>query len=187
MLPEPSTSAETSPSATRSVNAWVSSVPASESLARHISITCSQRALRLATNPQSGGLTGICDPSRSPVVDGLRGGNHHVLRSDRAQELDRLDPSRRTASPTASTWNARACGSIGIRQGNIGAVLLYRDVDDDRTEVRTLSLWRSREDIVAFAGRNIEAAVFYPEDETLLDRPTDDRRAFRRALVGPAH
>ena len=47
--------------------------------------------------------------------------------------------------------------------GNIGAVMLYRDVEDDRTEVRTLSLWRSREDIVAFAGRNIEAAVFYPK------------------------
>jgi heme-degrading monooxygenase HmoA len=57
--------------------------------------------------------------------------------------------------------------------GNIGAVLLYRDVDDDRTEVRTLSLWRSREDIVAFAGPNIEVAVFYPEDDHyLIDRRT---------------
>ena len=57
--------------------------------------------------------------------------------------------------------------------GNIGAVLLYRDVEDDRTEVRTLSLRRSREDIVAFAGRNIEAAGFYPEDDRyLIDRQT---------------
>jgi hypothetical protein len=57
--------------------------------------------------------------------------------------------------------------------GNVGAVLLYRDVDDDRTEVRTLSLWRAREDIVAFAGPHIETAVFYPEDDRyLIDRQT---------------
>lgn len=57
--------------------------------------------------------------------------------------------------------------------GNMGAVLLYRDVEDDRTEVRTLSFWRSRDDIVAFARRNIEAAVFYPEDDRyLIDRQT---------------
>lgn len=57
--------------------------------------------------------------------------------------------------------------------GNLGAILLYRDVDGDRTEVRTLSLWRSREDIVAFAGRNIEAAVFYTEDDRyLIERQT---------------
>ncbi|MET0975158.1 MAG: hypothetical protein ABWX82_05790 [Leifsonia sp.] len=57
--------------------------------------------------------------------------------------------------------------------GNLGAVLLYRDGEDDRTEVRTLSLWRSREDIVAFAGRNIEVAVFYPDDDRyLVDRET---------------
>ncbi|WP_240036850.1 hypothetical protein [Orlajensenia leifsoniae] len=52
--------------------------------------------------------------------------------------------------------------------GNLGAVLLYRDDEDDRTEVRTLSLWRSRDDIVAFAGEDIAAAVFYPEDDRYL-------------------
>jgi heme-degrading monooxygenase HmoA len=57
--------------------------------------------------------------------------------------------------------------------GNVGAVLLYRDVEDDRTEVRTLSLWRSRADIVAFAGEDIDSAVFYPEDDRyLIDRQT---------------
>ena len=48
------------------------------------------------------------------------------------------------------------------------AFLLYRDLDDGRTEVRTLSVWRSREDIVAFAGERIETAVFYPEDDRFL-------------------
>ncbi|MEL4318710.1 hypothetical protein WJX64_06840 [Leifsonia sp. YIM 134122] len=57
--------------------------------------------------------------------------------------------------------------------GNLGAVLLYRDDEDERTEVRTLSLWRSRNDIVAFAGADIAAAVFYPEDgRYLIDRDT---------------
>ncbi|MEJ3404152.1 hypothetical protein WDJ51_05370 [Rathayibacter sp. YIM 133350] len=57
--------------------------------------------------------------------------------------------------------------------GNLGAVLLYRDVDEDRTEVRTLSLWSSQADIAAFAGERIEEAVFYPEDDRyLIERQT---------------
>ncbi|THG35460.1 hypothetical protein E6C70_05290 [Glaciibacter flavus] len=68
--------------------------------------------------------------------------------------------------------------STGLRAyrqtpGNLGAVLLFRDADDARTEVRTLSLWRSRDDIVAFAGQDIDVAVFYPDDDRfLIDRQT---------------
>lgn len=53
-------------------------------------------------------------------------------------------------------------------EGNRGAWAVMRDADDGRTEVRTLSLWRSREDIVAFAGADIARAVFYPEDDRFL-------------------
>ena len=39
--------------------------------------------------------------------------------------------------------------------------------------MRTLSLWRAREDIVAFAGPDIDVAVFYPDDNRfLIDRQT---------------
>jgi heme-degrading monooxygenase HmoA len=57
--------------------------------------------------------------------------------------------------------------------GNLGAQLWTRDLGDGRTEVVTISWWSSQADIVAFAGEDIEKAVFYPEDdEYLLDRET---------------
>ena len=49
----------------------------------------------------------------------------------------------------------------GETPGNRGAWLLRRD-DGEETEFVTLSLWESREAIVAFAGDDIEAAVLYP-------------------------
>ena len=55
--------------------------------------------------------------------------------------------------------------------GNIGAVMVFRDLPDGRCEVRTISFWRSRDDIRAFAGDDIDVAVFYPEDDRyLVDR-----------------
>ena len=57
--------------------------------------------------------------------------------------------------------------------GNLGAVMVFRDLPDGRCEVRTISFWRSRDDIRAFAGDDIEVAVFYPEDDRyLVDRET---------------
>jgi heme-degrading monooxygenase HmoA len=57
--------------------------------------------------------------------------------------------------------------------GNLGAELWIRELDDGRTEVTTLSWWGSLDDIRAFAGDDIERAVFYPEDdEFLVDRET---------------
>jgi hypothetical protein len=48
-----------------------------------------------------------------------------------------------------------------------------RDLGDGRTEVMTVSWWSSRTDIEGFAGRDIDAAVFYPEDDDyLIDRET---------------
>lgn len=48
---------------------------------------------------------------------------------------------------------------------------MYRDLGDGRTEVVTVSRWRSIDDIAAFAGDDISLAVFYPEDDRfLIDR-----------------
>jgi heme-degrading monooxygenase HmoA len=56
--------------------------------------------------------------------------------------------------------------------GNRGAYLISRP-DGDKTEFVTISFWDSREAIEAFAGADIEQAVFYPEDDRyLVDRET---------------
>ena len=51
--------------------------------------------------------------------------------------------------------------------GNHGAWLLWR-ADGDRAEFITMSLWESREAIAAFAGEDIDQAVYYPEDDRFL-------------------
>jgi heme-degrading monooxygenase HmoA len=51
--------------------------------------------------------------------------------------------------------------------GNRGSWMLRRD-EGERTEFITFSLWDSVEAIKAFAGEDIEAAVYYPEDERYL-------------------
>lgn len=72
---------------------------------------------------------------------------------------------------------AQYIGATGLSEyastpGNNGAYLLHRR-DGDRTEFIALSFWDDLESIVAFAGDNIETAVFYPEDDRfLIDRET---------------
>jgi heme-degrading monooxygenase HmoA len=51
--------------------------------------------------------------------------------------------------------------------GNEG-VQMWRRVEGDRAEFVVVSWWESREAIVAFAGEDIECAVFYPEDDRYL-------------------
>jgi heme-degrading monooxygenase HmoA len=51
--------------------------------------------------------------------------------------------------------------------GNQGAWMLRRD-DGDRSEIVTFSLWDSVDSIRAFAGDDIDQAVFYPEDDRFL-------------------
>jgi heme-degrading monooxygenase HmoA len=51
--------------------------------------------------------------------------------------------------------------------GNKGAWMLRHD-DGDRSEMITFSLWESRDSIRAFAGDDIDQAVFYPEDDRFL-------------------
>ncbi len=56
--------------------------------------------------------------------------------------------------------------------GNRGAYLMSRP-DGDGTEFVTVSFWDSHDAIVAFAGEDINRAVFYPEDDRyLVDRET---------------
>ena len=55
--------------------------------------------------------------------------------------------------------------------GNRGVEILRRDVDG-RSEFVFISFWDNREAIRAFAGEEIERAVYYPEDrEFLLELP----------------
>ena len=51
--------------------------------------------------------------------------------------------------------------------GNRGAWLLRRD-EATRTEFVTVTLWESLEAIRGFAGDDVEAAVYYPEDDRYL-------------------
>ena len=56
-------------------------------------------------------------------------------------------------------------------EGNRGCQFVSRDLGDGRSEVITLSWWDSLEVIRGFAGDDVEAAKFYPEDdEYLVDR-----------------
>jgi len=56
--------------------------------------------------------------------------------------------------------------------GNLGALIAVHDIDQERTEVVTLSLWSSWDAIRAFAGEPPDRARYYPHDEQyLLTRP----------------
>jgi heme-degrading monooxygenase HmoA len=71
--------------------------------------------------------------------------------------------------------------------GNLGAWIFWRDVGD-HTEFLTVSLWESGDAIAAFAGEDIDQAVFYPEDDRyLVDRNlTVDHYQVERANEGPS-
>ena len=51
--------------------------------------------------------------------------------------------------------------------GNRGAWMLRRD-EGERTEFVMFTLWESLDAIRAFAGDDVEAAVYYPEDDRYL-------------------
>jgi antibiotic biosynthesis monooxygenase (ABM) superfamily enzyme len=52
-------------------------------------------------------------------------------------------------------------------QGSRGTLVLRR-THGDRTEFETVLLFDSLEDVRAFAGDDLEAAVFFPEDDRYL-------------------
>lgn len=51
--------------------------------------------------------------------------------------------------------------------GNRGVIVLRR-LDGDEAEFGVMSLWDSLDDVTAFAGEDVEAAHYYPEDERFL-------------------
>jgi hypothetical protein len=56
--------------------------------------------------------------------------------------------------------------------GNLGAVVATRDLDQERSEIVTLSWWLDENSIKAFAGKDIGQARYFPQDERfLLTRP----------------
>ena len=66
--------------------------------------------------------------------------------------------------------------------GNSGFYILRRE-DGDRIEFVTISLWDSLDAIRAFAGDNLDEAVFYDEhDHFLVDR---ERFVTHYEIVGP--
>jgi len=71
--------------------------------------------------------------------------------------------------------------------GNLGAQMLLRDLGDGTSEVTTLSWWTDMDAIRAFAGEDVAAARYYPEDDRfLLDKPqqVEHHRLVAGALVG---
>jgi heme-degrading monooxygenase HmoA len=67
--------------------------------------------------------------------------------------------------------------------GNRGSWMLRRD-DADRTEFITFSLWDSVDAVKAFAGEDIETAVYYPEDERFLIEREDTVKHYEVAAEG---
>jgi heme-degrading monooxygenase HmoA len=61
----------------------------------------------------------------------------------------------------------KTTGIAGYRQapGNLGAVIVTRNIDAERTEILTLSSWKDEASIRAFAGNDIGRARYYPEDD----------------------
>ncbi|MBS0580818.1 MAG: hypothetical protein JSR36_16285 [Proteobacteria bacterium] len=56
--------------------------------------------------------------------------------------------------------------------GNLGTSIAMRDLDEERSEVATLSWWTGMDAIRQFAGDATERARYFPEDDRfLLTRP----------------
>ena len=88
----------------------------------------------------------------------------------------------RSADADAYADYIRETGFVeyGQTAGNRGAWLLRRD-EGGRTEFLAFTLWDSVDAIKAFAGEDIEAAVYYPEDERYLIKGEDSVRHYEVA------
>lgn len=61
----------------------------------------------------------------------------------------------------------RAIPDYESTDGNLGAYV-FRRIEGDEAHFLTLSFWESEDSIRGFAGEDIEAAKYYPEDEEFL-------------------
>ena len=100
--------------------------------------------------------SGIMEPGTqegsSPVVRIWRGWTEAARSAEYAAYM------RETALP----------GYAGV-PGNIGVLMLRRDLADPPwTEFTMVTVWRSLEDVRAFAGDDVGRAVFFPRDDDLL-------------------
>ena len=90
------------------------------------------------------------DPHSAPVARIWRGAVRAADRDDYLEYLERTGIAEYRDTP-----------------GNRSVQVLRRTVGD-RTEFVIVTLWDSRQAIAAFAGDDIERAVFYPEDDRYL-------------------
>ena len=69
------------------------------------------------------------------------------------------------------TEYVKQTGVKSLRQtkGNEGVLVITRK-DKENAEIGVISFWKSREDIHAFAGPDINKAVYYPEDKKFLTK-----------------
>jgi heme-degrading monooxygenase HmoA len=75
-------------------------------------------------------------------------------------------PTAKAAAYRAFT-NGRAIPDYQSVPGNLSVHILER-TEGDVTHFITLTFWTDREAIKAFAGDDIEAAKYYPEDQDFL-------------------
>jgi heme-degrading monooxygenase HmoA len=68
-------------------------------------------------------------------------------------------------------------------EGNRGVYVLRR-VDDEHVEFIFMSLWESLDAIRKFAGKDVEKAVYYPEDKEFLLK-LEPKVAHYEVLVKP--
>lgn len=81
--------------------------------------------------------------------------------------------------------NDTGFAEYGRTPGNRGAWMLRRD-EGGQTEFITYSLWESVDAIKAFAGEDIELAVYYPEDDRfLIERDERVRHYEVERSIGP--
>ena len=63
--------------------------------------------------------------------------------------------------------NSRAIPDYQSVQGNLSVHILERE-ENDITHFITLTFWKDMDSIKAFAGHDVEAAKYYPEDKDFL-------------------
>jgi heme-degrading monooxygenase HmoA len=106
-------------------------------------------------------MNGLGTPSFRPSAD------DEVGRSALIARIWRGWTSHEDADEYVDYLQATGMKAYRTSPGNRGAYILRRP-EHDRTEFVTLSFWESLEAVRAFAGEEIEQAVFYPEDDRYL-------------------